>query len=53
METYRTLWILHVEYKYYVCCRSDNGCLFVQEVFDTVDAARERIDEWADAALAA
>ena len=51
---YRSLWIIHTNYAFYVCTLSSEGCLFpYSEKFDSMVDAELWIDDMANAALAA
>lgn len=52
--SYRSLWIIYINYVFYVCARSSEGCLFpYPDKFDSMVDAEMWIDEMANAALAA
>lgn len=54
LTPYRSLWIIYINYAFYVCARSSEGCLFpYPDRFDSIADAKLWIDGRADAALAA
>ena len=54
LTPYRSLWIIKINYTFYVCTLSSDGCLFpYSEKFESMVDAELWVDEIADAALAA